>query len=742
MTRILAPAQVLLIGALWGCAAILLLVSAYLRVPWFGLTLAADVQGKIVVTAAHGPALEAIHPGERVAAFGIGQERFVPDALTLLEQPNILKRYGDYHAFLAQQSVLAKALDAGALTLWLEDGRRVDLQAGRRPLSAVPWLFWFQLFCGITAFFIGLTVFAARQDLASGIFFTSGLGVLAFTGASALYTTRELALDPVWMEVLLSANYLGSFVFGASLPALLWNYPRPLGRSTLALLWYGLAVVVWGVHMLELTPGPLWAFNAGATPIFVAILVFAARQWRATRGLSVSRATLNWMLRPMLFCCLAYLLLYMVPVTLERPPVMSEALSYGLKLLMYIGFAIGITRYRLFESERWWFELLWWGGGGVMVLLLDALFLLWLNEGAALALALALAGWIYFPLRQWLWTRLNPAARKTAEHYLPSLIDALFAARTVDEMASNWRALLARIYQPLDMTHVVSPSGGVTIAEDGLVLRIPALRGNDGVLELRGSNKGTRLFDSTDQRLAESLLHLTRQAIEAREAQERVTQMERHHTREKEVMVRDLHDGLGGLMTSITLLADMAQRQPHATHQIMQHIAALSREALAELRGFMQSVEDGAASWQTLSADLRHWGTGFLAPHGIQLAFDARIEDQAPAPQSTLVFNLFRIYREALSNVVKHARAERVVVTLRVTAPSFVLEMEDEGTLPCTATSRDGMISEGRGFAGMRERVRELGGELVLGTHPRVRLTLIIPLTPQQMPVSGEAVLP
>ncbi|MGE0079848.1 MAG: sensor histidine kinase [Thiohalomonadaceae bacterium] len=743
MARTLAPARVLVIGGVLGLACVAFLVSACLRVPWFGLTLAADTQGRVVVASADGPAHGLVRPGDRLAVLEIEHKRIVPDSLTLLEQPNSLKRYADYHAFLEQQSTLAKALIAGELTLWFEDGRGAYIRAERRPLSSVPMLFWFQLFCGLTAFSLGLTVFAARQDRASGIFFMSGIGVLVFTGASALYTTRELALEPAWMEWLLSANYLGSYVFGVSLPALLWNYPKPLGRGRFTFAWYALAVVVWGMHALELTPGPLWAFNIGAVPIFAAILVFATRQWRATRGNSVSRATLNWMLRPMLLCCSAYLLLYMVPVTLGQTPVMSEALSYGLKLLMYIGFAIGITRYRLFESERWWLELLLWGGGGVVVLLLDALFLLWLNEGGALAMALAVAGWIYFPLRQWLWMRIDPAVRKTVEHYLPSLIEALFAARTTQELDANWRDLLARIYRPLDMTSGVAPAQGVTVAEDGLVLRIPALEADGAALELRGSDKGTRLFDSADRRLAEGLLQLTRQAAGARAAQDQVMRMEQQHAREREMMVRDLHDGLGGLTTSITLLADMARQNPSPpeTQQALQHIASLSREALAELRGFMQSMEDRDASWQTLSADLRHWGRNFLAPHGIQLAFDARVEAQSPPPQSTLVFNLFRIYREALSNVVKHARAERVTVALQVDPSELTLAVSDEGRLPVAAGPGDGMFSEGRGLVNMRRRVGELGGELTLTSSPRLRLTLTIPhAPPQRMSAAGKAV--
>jgi hypothetical protein len=82
----------------------------------------------------------------------------------------------------------------------------------------------------------------------------------------------------------------------------------------------------------------------------------------------------------------------------------------SLVLLIYLGLAWG-CRYRLFNLDRWWFEALIWGLGGALVLLFD-IALLWLNASAGVALgtAVALAGWLYFPLRQWLWRRLSPAA--------------------------------------------------------------------------------------------------------------------------------------------------------------------------------------------------------------------------------------------------------------------------------------------------------------------------------------------
>jgi two-component system sensor histidine kinase DesK len=76
--------------------------------------------------------------------------------------------------------------------------------------------------------------------------------------------------------------------------------------------------------------------------------------------------------------------------------------------------------------------------------------------------------------------------------------------------------------------------------------------------------------------------------------------------------------------------------------------------------------------------------------------------------------------REAVTNVVRHARAGRCVVRLELVDGHCQLEIQDDG--------RGGVQAEGNGVRGMRERVEALGGSLRRETNGGTRLTITLPL--------------
>src|SRR5207247_3462764 len=87
---------------------------------------------------------------------------------------------------------------------------------------------------------------------------------------------------------------------------------------------------------------------------------------------------------------------------------------------------------------------------------------------------------------------------------------------------------------------------------------------------------------------------------------------------------------------------------------------------------------------------------------------------------------LYRITQEALTNVARHARAGRVRVGLTAMGGEVRLEIEDDGV---GLVARDGAKAPGgTGLVGIRERVRALGGKLVLHGERGVGLEVRVPL--------------
>lgn len=207
----------------------------------------------------------------------------------------------------------------------------------------------------------------------------------------------------------------------------------------------------------------------------------------------------------------------------------------------------------------------------------------------------------------------------------------------------------------------------------------------------------------------------------------------RKNSQERALMVQELHDGLGGLASNISLLAEVSARQS-TDETVRRNLAAISemaRESLTEIRGFMHSLDDDEQDWNSFVADLRRFGTLSLEPHDIELQLTDAIRSNLPPASPWFRLNVFRIYREAIANIVRHAGARHVRVEIVARPGYFMLEICDDGN------GFPGKAETGRGIAIMTARARKLGGNLRISeVHPGTRLRLELPL-PEKSPLSG-----
>jgi len=198
------------------------------------------------------------------------------------------------------------------------------------------------------------------------------------------------------------------------------------------------------------------------------------------------------------------------------------------------------------------------------------------------------------------------------------------------------------------------------------------------------------------------------------------------YERERRRMLRDLHDGIGGITTNIRLLSDMERARDGHSHagETLRTISELSAEGLAQIRGYAQILEE-PTSWEQLASELRRAATQVLEPHGFALRF-ARVIEPGGAPPRTLVcMSIWRIYRELLTNVAKYAAAGEVKVVLAVGNARVSLRVENE----CAPAAREMGVGEGRGLGNMRARALELGGRFDASFDGRAQVSLELPLT-------------
>jgi len=193
---------------------------------------------------------------------------------------------------------------------------------------------------------------------------------------------------------------------------------------------------------------------------------------------------------------------------------------------------------------------------------------------------------------------------------------------------------------------------------------------------------------------------------------------------ERRRLCRELHDGLGPTMAGLALGLGTAQAlsagQPDL-HELLGRLTAETQRAVTDLRRIVYGLRPSALDELGLAGALRDQAERFRcqAPT-LAISLDAPIKGLTGLPP-VVEMACYRIVTEALANVARHAHATRCAVRVHVDH-GIRVDVRDNGAgLP--AHWRAGV-----GIASMRERVSELGGELVIepsrphGTRVAARL--------------------
>jgi len=183
---------------------------------------------------------------------------------------------------------------------------------------------------------------------------------------------------------------------------------------------------------------------------------------------------------------------------------------------------------------------------------------------------------------------------------------------------------------------------------------------------------------------------------------------------ERERIARDLHDVLGHTLSLLTLKSELARklvdRDPERAKLEMQDVERTSRAALADVREAIRGYRS-----EGFFAELAR-ARAALETAGVTLQCNTVPLELSPQQESVLAM----VLREAVTNVVRHAEAQRCEVRLVKEDALCRLEIADDG--------RGGDAPEGNGLRGMRERLQSIGGSLERLTGQGTRLVIQVPL--------------
>jgi signal transduction histidine kinase len=193
---------------------------------------------------------------------------------------------------------------------------------------------------------------------------------------------------------------------------------------------------------------------------------------------------------------------------------------------------------------------------------------------------------------------------------------------------------------------------------------------------------------------------------------------------------RELHDSLGQYLAGVKMNLDMFSSSRPADGPLAEAMDLLD-QSIAETRTISHLLHPPLLDEAGFSSAAKWYLEGFAQRSGIQVKIDLP-ENLGRLPKA-IELGLFRVLQESLTNIHRHSGSPRAEVSLKVFPEKVVLELSDfgKGIPPRLLESfQTKGISFGVGLAGMRERVRELGGHLeVQARSPGTFVSVALPLT-------------
>jgi two-component system sensor histidine kinase DesK len=183
---------------------------------------------------------------------------------------------------------------------------------------------------------------------------------------------------------------------------------------------------------------------------------------------------------------------------------------------------------------------------------------------------------------------------------------------------------------------------------------------------------------------------------------------------ERERIARDLHDILGHTLSVIILKSELAARvidaDSKAAKAQIEDVERISRDALREVREAIAGYRHG-----DLQTELER-ARSTLDTAGLEVEQHCEAIEVPSAHERVLAL----VLREAVTNIVRHARAKRCTISLRQREHNYVFEVRDDGA--------GGALEPGMGMRGIRERIAELGGTVSWRSDQGTRLLIEVPL--------------
>jgi signal transduction histidine kinase len=225
----------------------------------------------------------------------------------------------------------------------------------------------------------------------------------------------------------------------------------------------------------------------------------------------------------------------------------------------------------------------------------------------------------------------------------------------------------------------------------------------------------------------------TESQVKARERYlESVEALAQVREEERKRWARELHDQTLQGLAGVSIALGAAARESNGSVEVIARARAALDEEIGSLRSLISELRPPVLDTLGLEAGIRALCDTITERNGVEVDLRLDVGSNGAAPLAEeLESTIYRIVQEALTNVGRHSRAERVGVSVERDGADVSIEVRDDGVGFDPAA-----VDDGYGLIGIRERATIAGGRAEidsspgLGTTVRVRVPAISPFSP------------
>lgn len=691
----------------------ILIISVRVQQPWLGIQLE-NYQQDLFVTKVQddSPAHHKLFEDDLIKGI-IWKDHYITLNGNVLKGALANKNFVDFHNYLALQTKLEEILKhEKRINLVLGNNEVVSLFPHQNtPLYSLELLFWGLFISNTIGLLIGVMIWVYKPYRLESVCLL--IASLSYFGAQSIYrliSSRELYINADLLNALAGLEAFFFYSFMCVVLILIGFYPnKVISKHYLYILPIVFLVLTLNYYFkwIEL---PLHIFILPILPMLLFASWLFYKQWQLSTGNPINRTTVLVLQLSVLLPAWLIVIFHAVPMILEVNPIISTLSARILLISMFLGWGIGIVRYHLFSIEYWWFKSLLWIIGGSLIVIVDVVLigLFQASEVYALSLSILIVGFVYFPLRQLLLTKLLPDNYQILQDFLEYFSQSILQANFSGEFEKIWYQALNEKFKPLNIYTIQQTDCKVVLVDNGLVLRVPNLIGTSAYL-LSGKQMAARLFNKADIKNVNSLLAIIRLAHNASNIREHAVLEERRR------IMHDLHDTVGAQLLTLTYKLS----NPENRLQVKQALTTLRDTIRLSLKKNISFLSESLADWRVEIAER----TELV---GVELLWLQDESVDAIQLSTYQLLDLSQILRELVSNALKHAHPRHIEVQIVIL---------DKQQLNLTLM-HDGQIAtpehwhEGTGMHSIRTRLHRLKGNIsiLLTMQPELQLCINIVL--------------